>query len=225
MTNELRRFSNFTRFGQLLGYKFVGLQSPRGHRMHLDTSKYNKKKIQPLYIPRGKPGDTANLLPLYDILHRMFRVNISPSGGNNDSIRGGILHLLHHAHLIIEKGEDCEGKELDVMHFIFSEMHIAMIDRKILPYALFIMKLILDKGVEGEFEIDEDIPFEGVEAHKLIKFYKRTAHLMTRTPRAFAPSDSSEDLGGNRYASGCRRKNADPPSGHMGQEFKKLKGW
>jgi hypothetical protein len=33
------------------------------------------------------------------------------------------------------------------------------------------------------------------------------------------------DLGGNRCASGCRRKDADPPSGGMGQEFKKLKWW
>jgi hypothetical protein len=35
----------------------------------------------------------------------------------------------------------------------------------------------------------------------------------------------SGDLGGNRYDSGCRRKNADPPSGGMSQEFKKLKWW
>jgi hypothetical protein len=32
-------------------------------------------------------------------------------------------------------------------------------------------------------------------------------------------------LDGNRYASGCRRKNVDPPSGGMGQEIKKLKWW
>jgi hypothetical protein len=64
-----------------------------------------------------------------------------------------------------------------------------------------------------------------VEAHKLIKLYKKTAHLMTSTSRAFTPSASSGDLGGNRYASGCRRKNADPPSGGMGQEIKKLKWW
>jgi hypothetical protein len=71
--------------------------------------------------------------------------------------------------------------ELDAMHFIFSEMHLAMIDRKIPPYAPFIMRLILDKWIEGEFEIEEDIPFEGVEAHMLIKLYKKTAHLMTST--------------------------------------------
>jgi hypothetical protein len=177
--------------------------------MHLDTSEYNMKKIQPLYLPGGKPGETANLLPLYDILLRMFRDNISPSGGNNDPIRGGLVHILHHAHLTYEAGEDSEGMELEVMHFIFSEMRISMLDRKIPPYAPYIMRLILDKGIEGEFEIEEDIQFEGVEAHKPINLYKKTAHLMTSTSRAFTPSDSSGVLGGNRYASDGRRRNVE----------------
>jgi hypothetical protein len=50
--------------------------------LHLDTSKYNKKKMTPLYALRGKPGDTSNLLHIYDILLQMFHANISPSGGN-----------------------------------------------------------------------------------------------------------------------------------------------
>jgi hypothetical protein len=51
MTNEVRSFSNFTRFWQLLGYEFVGFQYPSGHRMHFDTSEYNKKNIDLLYLP------------------------------------------------------------------------------------------------------------------------------------------------------------------------------
>jgi hypothetical protein len=39
----------------------------------------------------------------------MFHANISPSGGNNDSIRGGLVHLLHHARLVFEAGRECEG--------------------------------------------------------------------------------------------------------------------
>jgi hypothetical protein len=60
MTGEVRRSSTFTRFGKPLGYNFYGIHSPRGHRMHLDTSEYNKKKIQSLYMPGGKARDTAN---------------------------------------------------------------------------------------------------------------------------------------------------------------------
>jgi hypothetical protein len=85
--------------------------------LHLDTIEYNKRKIQCLYGPGAKARETANLLPLYDILLRMFRANIAPSGGNNDPIRGGLVHLLHHAHLVFEAGRECEGMEIDVIYF------------------------------------------------------------------------------------------------------------
>jgi hypothetical protein len=79
------------------------------------------------------------------------------------------------------------------------------------------MRLILDKGIEGEFEIEEDFQFEDMEVHKLNKLNKKTMHLMSSTSRALTPSASSGDLGGNRYGSSCRRKNADPPRGGTGQ--------
>jgi hypothetical protein len=63
----------------------------------------------------------------------MFCANISPSGGNNDSIRGRLVHLLHHACLVFEAGRECEGMEIDMMHFIFSEMKIVIVDKKIPP--------------------------------------------------------------------------------------------
>jgi hypothetical protein len=113
--------------------------------------------------------------------------------------------------------------ELDVMYFIFSEMKIAMLDKKIPPYASYIMGLIIDRGIEKDFEIEEDFLGEDLEVHKPNKLYKKTAHLLPSTSSAF--SSSSDVMGENRYASGCRRKNADPPSGGMGQEMKKLKSW
>jgi hypothetical protein len=64
-----------------------------------------------------------------------------------------------------------------------------------------------------------------MEAHKPNKLYKKTAHLLPSTSSAFPHGASSDVLGRNRYSSGCRRKNADPPSGGMGQEMKKLKWW
>jgi hypothetical protein len=100
MSGEVRKSSTIDRFGKLLGYRFDGIHRPRGARLHLDTIEYNKRKIQCLYGPGGKARETANLLPLYDILLRMFCANIAPSGGNNDSIRGGLVHLLHHARLV-----------------------------------------------------------------------------------------------------------------------------
>jgi hypothetical protein len=96
-----------------------------------------------------------------------------------------------------------------------------MLDRKIPPYAPYIMRLIIDRGIEGDFEIEQDFLGEELEVHKPNKLYKKTAHLLSSTSSAF-PS-SSDVMGGNHYASGCRRKNVDPPSGGMGQEMKKLK--
>jgi hypothetical protein len=115
--------------------------------MHIDTSEYNKKKIQSLYILGGKAGETTNLLPLYDILLHMFRGNISPSGGNYDSIRGGLVYLLHHAHLTFEASVDCVGMDLNVMHFIFSYMHLAMLDRNIPHYGPYILRPFWTRGL------------------------------------------------------------------------------
>jgi hypothetical protein len=100
--------------------------------------------------PSGGNNDSirGGIVHLLHHARLTYEANISPSGGNNDSIRGGIVHLLHHARLTYEDGEDCEGMELEVMHFIFSEMRIAMPDRNIPPYAPYIMRLILDKGIE-----------------------------------------------------------------------------
>jgi hypothetical protein len=109
MSDEVRKSLTITCFVQLLGYRFDGIHRPIGAHMHLDYTEYNKRKIQCLYGPGGKVGETANLLPLYDILLWMFHANISPSGGNNDSIRGGLVHLLHHARLVFEAGRECEG--------------------------------------------------------------------------------------------------------------------
>jgi hypothetical protein len=75
--------------------------------------------------------------------------------------------------------------ELDVMYFIFSEMKIAMLDKKIPPYAPFIIRLIIYKGIEGDFEIEEDFLDEDLEVHKVNKLYKKTAHLLPSTSSAF----------------------------------------
>jgi hypothetical protein len=39
-------------------------------------------------------GTITGLLPIYDQLLRIFHATISPSGGNNDVIRGALVDLL-----------------------------------------------------------------------------------------------------------------------------------
>jgi hypothetical protein len=219
MTNNVKRFSTFARFGQLLGYPFSSLEAPMGHRMHISTSEYNKEKLALLYSHGSTPEETSNLLPLYNMLFCIFWANISLSGGNNDAIRGGLVNLLHFAYVTYEEGESGGNKKIDVMHYILSKMHLALIEKKVPPYAPYIMKLILDKEV-GEDDIE--VEFEGMVTHQCLKVYKKH---MVATTQGQGSSNPSMDLGGNVYASSSRRKNADPPSGQMGGEIKKLKWW
>jgi hypothetical protein len=76
------RESNFYEFAQLLNYDFQGYSVPVGHRVHLHGVQPDKNRLAPLYSSEGKIGTINGLLPLYNILLRMFRENISPSGGN-----------------------------------------------------------------------------------------------------------------------------------------------
>jgi hypothetical protein len=131
------------------------------------------------------------------------------------------VNLLHFTYVTYEEGESGANKNIDVMHYIFSEIHLAMIEKKVPSYAPYIMKLILDKMVDKD-NIEDKIEIEGMVPHQRLKLYKKHMVSSTQGKDTSAPSG---DLGGNLYASGSRRKNVDPPSGQMGCEFKKLKWW
>jgi hypothetical protein len=64
MTDEVRKSSTITRFGKLLGYRFDGVDSPRGAHMHLDTTEYNKRKIQCLWSRGQSERDSKSPSPL-----------------------------------------------------------------------------------------------------------------------------------------------------------------
>jgi hypothetical protein len=73
--------------------------------MHINTSEYNKEKLALLSSHGSTPEETASLLPLYNMLLRIFHANISPSGGNNDAICSGLVNLLHFSYVTFEEGE------------------------------------------------------------------------------------------------------------------------
>jgi hypothetical protein len=142
--------SSFTRFAALLGYPFDGPTNPVGHRIHTPLL-VNKNPLYDLYGPKGIPGQVAGLLPLYDILVRIFRENIAPSGGNNDAIRSSLVDLLIFAHGCAQSTDPNADFSLHVMDFIFNEMFDAMVSKGSLPYAPFIMRLIKDTFKEHDF--------------------------------------------------------------------------
>jgi hypothetical protein len=78
----------FNLFVQLLGYPFSG-----GHHLH-HPYRSDKDKLYDLYSESEVVGTITGLLPIYDQLLRIFHATISPSGGNNDVIRGALVDLL-----------------------------------------------------------------------------------------------------------------------------------
>jgi hypothetical protein len=154
------RQSNFYEFAQLLNYDFQGYSVPVGQRVHQHGVQPDKNCLAPLYTSKGKIGTIKGLLPLYNILLRMFRENISPSGGNRDAIRAALVELIflsHRCFVIIDPNEDFK---LDVMHYIFNEMHDAMLSKRTPPYAPYIMLLIHKKVKDMDFS-------KGNSEHKL----------------------------------------------------------
>jgi hypothetical protein len=104
---------DFSVFSSLLGYDFDG-ENPVGRRVHSSWTKPNKDKIIDLYDSTGVVGFIHGLLPLYDQLVRIFRENISPSGGNNDDIRTSLVDLLYLAHECATSSDPDEDFTLDV---------------------------------------------------------------------------------------------------------------
>jgi hypothetical protein len=134
----------------VLGYPFDGPTNLVGHRIHSPLP-VDKEQLSALYGPKGTVGEVAGLLPLYDLLVRIFRENIAPSGGNNDAICGSLVDLLIFAHECAESTDPNTDFSLDMMDFIFNEIFDAMVSKGSLPYAPFIMRLIQDKFKEHDF--------------------------------------------------------------------------
>jgi hypothetical protein len=88
---------------------------------------------------------------LYDLLVRIFRGNITPSGGNNDALRSSLVDLLIYSHECASSSDPNADFNLDVMDFMFNEMYDAMVSRGSLPYAPYIMKLIIDTCKSQDF--------------------------------------------------------------------------
>jgi hypothetical protein len=90
----------------------------------------------------------------------MFRENISPSGGNRDAIRAALVELMFLSHRCFVSTNPNEDFKMDVMHYIFNEMHNAMLSKRTPPYAPYIMLLIREKVKDMDFS-------KGNSEHKL----------------------------------------------------------
>ncbi|KAE8792077.1 dna replication licensing factor mcm4 [Hordeum vulgare] len=82
-------------FYNALGYDDTGLSGIGGIRPHGRTYAMEKEMLTPLYIQgRGIIGDSKDMPPLYDIMHRAFCNVLLPKVGNQDEIHGYLVDLL-----------------------------------------------------------------------------------------------------------------------------------
>ena len=153
--------ATFHRFAEILGYPFEG-----GHRLH-GPQKTDKNVLFDLYDQSGAVGTTTGLLPIYSQLLRFFRATIAPSGGNNDALRGALVDLMRHAFDCAQDGDETVDFTLDVMDYIFHEIHDAMVSRTTMPYAPYIQRLI------NNIAVAEDLSQFPTESHTFKKAYKK----------------------------------------------------
>ncbi|KAK1643251.1 hypothetical protein QYE76_061056 [Lolium multiflorum] len=145
----------------------LGVPAEEGRRLH-GPQRADKNAMFDLYTSAGKVGTTKGLLPIYGQLLRFFRSTIAPSGGNNDAIRGSLVDLMC---LSLRCARD-ENEEhiytIDIMDYIFHEIHDAMVSRTTIPYAPYIQLLINNTaGVSGE-----DLSGYPLMKHSIKKAYK-----------------------------------------------------
>ncbi|KAK1628162.1 hypothetical protein QYE76_002477 [Lolium multiflorum] len=135
---------------------FLGVPVDGGRRLH-GPQQTDKNALVHLYTSAGKVGNTKGLLPIYSQLLRFFRATICPSGGNNDALRGALVDLMHLSYKCAHDVTEERDYTLDVMNFIFHEIHDAMVSRTTIPYAPYIQLLInnsvavCDEDLSGGF--------------------------------------------------------------------------
>jgi len=211
MSGNQKLSANFHDFADALEfdghrYGFSRNNKASGKRMHIQGAAYDKNEMRDLYDDNGLIGSTKGLLPTYDILLRMFRHSIAPSGGNNDEIRGGLVNLMVYAHeVLMEDDPEPNSFPIDVMDFIFNEMYDAVMGRKVPPYAPYIMRLIKAKFQFGDHDVlnlDEALGCDVI--HKPVQMHKKNAHLSSKRDKG--PMVNDDGASGSHIPSDPRVK-------------------
>ncbi|KAK1665198.1 hypothetical protein QYE76_053357 [Lolium multiflorum] len=145
MSHERLLESNLAKFGSALGYPRLPGVDENGWRCHDSSFSQPREVLEPLYIKGwGIPGKSADLLPTWDIMLRVYRETIGPKGGNVDELHLYEVDLM--ANSFAKKGT---GEKLDVMDYIYNEMWSCVMEKKLPSYAPYIMKLIEDTWVDS----------------------------------------------------------------------------
>jgi hypothetical protein len=118
MTHETLLEANLASFGAALGYPRSPVVHENGWRSHDSSFAQTKEVLEPLYIKGwGVSGKSADLLPTWDIMLRVYRETIGPKGGHVDE-----LHLYEVDLMANSFAKQGTGEKLDVMDHIYYEM-------------------------------------------------------------------------------------------------------
>ncbi|KAK1627446.1 hypothetical protein QYE76_001761 [Lolium multiflorum] len=179
---------------------FLGVSVDGGRRLHGPQQTY-KNALVNLYTSAGKIGYTKGLLPIYNQLLRFFRATICPSGGNNDALRGVLVNLMHLSYKCARDGNEERNFTLDIMDFIFHEIHDAMVSRTSIPYAPYIQLLINNTvAVVGE----------DLSGYPLVKHHVKKAYKVKPVSSAVPAPDSF--MGGARSSGYAPARHRDVPA-------------
>ncbi|KAK1611280.1 hypothetical protein QYE76_034953 [Lolium multiflorum] len=185
----------------------LGLPEGGGRTLH-GPQKTDKNVLFDLYTSSGVVGSSTGLLPIYGQLLRFFRATIAPSGGNNDALRGALVDLMHLSLKCARDPDEERDYSLDIMDFIFHEIHDAMVSRTTIPYAPYIQLLI-----NNSVNMDEDLSRFPLVKHTVKKAYK-----LKSAPRSAPAPDSF--MGDARSSGFAPARHADLPA--MKKQVKKL---
>ena len=149
MTKDTVLEATLEEFGNSLGYTLGGWTCHGGGRpMSSDV-------LAPITLEDGTPGETDDLIPTYEIMHRIYRETLAPRVGNTDQVHAFVIDLMYWT--FTKQGSH---EELDVMNFIYNELHLAVIDKRAPVFGTYVMRLIRDcwaRAKNGE-RIDLGVP-------------------------------------------------------------------
>ncbi|KAK1606335.1 hypothetical protein QYE76_030008 [Lolium multiflorum] len=152
MTREHVMEATWEDFARGIGYELPEFDI-NFFRIHLQAKPMTKEKMANLYIPgRTLCGSAYHLLPVYDIMNRIYRSTINPKHTNHDEVHGFLVNLLVRTDEM--RGR---GKQLDVMDYIWHEMRDCAFLRKLPQYGPYIMRLIcLKYGKNAPKDTEEE---------------------------------------------------------------------
>ncbi|KAK1619043.1 hypothetical protein QYE76_024560 [Lolium multiflorum] len=94
MTREHVMEATWEDFARGIGYELTDYDT-NVFWIHIQAKPMAKEKMADLYIPgRMLCGSAYNLLPVYDIMNRIYRSTINPKHTNHDEVHGFLVNLL-----------------------------------------------------------------------------------------------------------------------------------